>query len=143
MKFMTEKKTIYNLKIQGQVCRKTPNSLLCEKNKKPSCGQSYIYEDLTSIEKKLETNENLIRDHIKIITDVMPHNPIAKNHKHLHQLSYIQNIPNYKMYFIRKNDKQRHTYNKPIIPECGAIIVSNSDIIDDYDLCIVTEGTVR
>ena len=40
------------------------------------------------------------------------------------------------MYFIRKNDKQRHTYNKPLIPECGAIIVPNSDIIEDYDLCI-------
>ena len=43
------KKAIYNLKIQGQVCHKTPNSLLCGKNKKPSCGQLYIYDDLTSI----------------------------------------------------------------------------------------------
>ena len=66
------------MKIQGQVCHKTPNSLLCDKNKKPSCGQLYIYDDLTSIKKRLETNENLIRDHIEIITDVMSHNPIAK-----------------------------------------------------------------
>ena len=63
-------------------------------------------------------------------------NSYAKNFKFLHQLSNSQNLPNYKLYFVRKADKQQHRYNKPLIAECGAIIVSKSGIPDDYDLCI-------
>ena len=71
-----------------------------------------------------------------VLTEIMNNNPYAKNYKHLHQLSNIQNLPNYKLYFIRKNDKQKHHNNKPLTSECGAIIVSNSGIPDNYDVCV-------
>ena len=57
------------------------------------------------------------------LTQTMNNNPYAKCYKHFHQISNIQNLPNYILYFIRKNDKQKHRYNKPLTSECGAIIV--------------------
>jgi len=47
-------KTLYNLKIQGQIRHKAPNYLLVENNETPSCGQFYIYDDNDVIEKKIE-----------------------------------------------------------------------------------------
>ena len=40
------------------------------------------------------------------------------------------------MYFIRKNDNQQHRYNAPLTSECGAIIVSQDQIPENYDICI-------
>ena len=74
--------------------------------------------------------------HLEILTNILNTNPYAKNFKCLHQLSNLQNLPNYKLYFVRKRNKQQHRYNKPLTAECGAIIVSKSGIPDDYDLCI-------
>ena len=51
-----QQKAIYNLKIQGQVCHITPNTIISPSNEEPTCGQLYIYDDITSIEKRLKTN---------------------------------------------------------------------------------------
>lgn len=128
-------KGIYNLKIQGQVCHTTPNTLI-NKDNNPTCGQLYIYDNMTSIEKRLKANENLVKEHIEILTDILNDNPYAKKYKYLHQLANIKNIPDYRLYFLRKNDKQQHRYNKPLTSECGAIIISKSVIPEDYDLCV-------
>lgn len=70
------------------------------------------------------------------MTNILKKNPIAKNYKHLHQVANIQNLPNYKMIFLRKDGQQKHVYNKPLTAECGAIIVSDSGLPENYDLCV-------
>ena len=130
-------KAIYNLKIQGQICHKTPNTLLPNDNEEPSCGQLYIYDNLTSVDKRLQNNENLIKEHMILITTILSDNPYAKSYKYLYQLFNIQILPNYILYFIRKNDKQKYRYNKPLTSECGAIIVSNTGMPTTYDMCSV------
>lgn len=126
---------VYNLKIQGQVCHITPITLV-PKNNEPSCGQLYIYDDNIAVEKRLKTHQNLIKSHLEILTNIMNKNPYAKNYKCLHELSYLQKLPNYKLYFMRKNSKHQHCYNKPLTSECAAIIVSKSGVLDNYDVCI-------
>lgn len=128
-------KSIYNLKIQGQICHKTPNYLLSE-SEEPTCGQFYIYDDNDAIEKKLKSNPNLSINHMKLLTDVMNNNPYSKYLKHLHQISNIQEIPNYRLYFMRKNGSQKHQYNIPSVKECSAIIMSKSGVPADFDLCV-------
>lgn len=105
-------------------------------NDEPTCGQLYIYDDEISINKRLKTNEKLTKYHLVILTNIMNYNPYTKNFRSLNQLANVQNLPKYRLYFIRKNDKQKHRYNKPLTAECGAIIVSKSLIPDDFDLCI-------
>ena len=56
-------------------------------------------------------------------------------------MSHVQNLPNYKLYFIQKNNDQKHCYNKPLTSECGAIIVSKSGITENYDICIYPKST--
>ena len=51
-------KAIYNLKIQGQVCHVTPNSLLPSHNEEPICGLLYIYDDISSMEKDSKLMKN-------------------------------------------------------------------------------------
>lgn len=97
------KKAIYNLKIQGQICHTTPTTLLHEQSDKPSCSRLYIYDDDSAIQKRLNLFPQVHRDHLRILTFVFKDNPYAKKYKCLHQLSNIKNIPNYRMYFIRKN----------------------------------------
>ena len=60
-----KKKAIYNLKIQGQICHTTPNTLTPVNNKEPCCGQLYIYDNVTAIEKRLSKNENVSKEHLK------------------------------------------------------------------------------
>ena len=130
-----KKKAIYNLKIQGQICHTTPNTLIPVNNKEPCCGQLYIYDNVTAVEKRLSKNKNLSREHLKLLTEVLNKNPYAKKYKHLHEVAN-ENMSNYKMYFIRKNDNQQHRYNAPLTSECGAIIVSQDQIPENYDICI-------
>ena len=103
-------KAIYNLKIQGQVCHITPNTLLPLHKEEPICGQLYIYDDITSVEKRLKSNEKLTKEHLEILTNILNKNPYAVNFKSLYQLSNVQNLPNYKLYFTRKTNKQQHRY---------------------------------
>ncbi|OXU16454.1 hypothetical protein TSAR_006687 [Trichomalopsis sarcophagae] len=131
-------KSIYNIKIQGQICHVTPNTLKPDIHKTPKHSQFYIYDDQSAVEKRLNTNNNkkLIQSHIETLTKILKNNPIAKNYKHLHQIANIQNLPNYKMIFLLKNGQQKHVYNKPLTAECGAIIVSDSGLPENYDLCV-------
>jgi hypothetical protein len=86
-------KAIYNLTIQGQVCHTIPTTVIPENNKDPKCGQLYIYDNDTSIEKRLQNNEKLCKNHLEILTNILTNNPYAKKYKYLHQLSNIQNLP--------------------------------------------------
>lgn len=129
-------KSVYNLKIQDQVCHTTPNYVQNLVDEKPSCGQLYIYDDITAMEQRLKNNKDLTKEHIITLQRVMNNNPYAKNYKYLHQVANIKNIPNYRLYFIRKNDEHKHRYNKPLTSQCGAIIVSKSGISNNFDLCI-------
>ena len=61
----------YNLKIQGQVCHMTPNSLIPSNNEEPICGQLYIYDDVISIEKRQKANEKLIEEHLCRLTNIL------------------------------------------------------------------------
>ena len=53
------------------------------------------------------------------------------------QVYDITKIPNYKLYFLRKNNFQKHTYNKPLTSDCGVIIVTeNNQMPETFDVCI-------
>lgn len=126
-------KAVYNLKIQRQVCHMTPNSIIGEKG---SLTQLFIYDDLTKVEKYLKINDHLRNDHIKILSNVLNKNPYTKKYKYLHKIGKIEKLVNYKMYFIWKTKKEKHLYNKPLTSKCGAIIIFNTGVIEDYDLCV-------
>ena len=86
------------MKIQDQICHKIPNNLLRNNSEEPS----YIYDNATAIEKRLKNNAQLIKEHMIALTQIMNNNPYPKSYKHLHQISNIQNLPNYILYPRRK-----------------------------------------
>lgn len=86
-----------------------PHSLTPPENQNPCNGQLYIYDDEKSIEKRLNKNNNLVKEHVKSISSIMKnYNPYAKNYKSLHQICNMKKLPNYKMYFLRKNKQHKH-----------------------------------
>ena len=60
-----KKKGIYNLKIQGQICHITPNTLLPIDKEEPSCGQLYIYDNITALERRLKKNQDQVKNTYK------------------------------------------------------------------------------
>lgn len=62
-----KQKAIYNLKIQGQVCHIVPNTILPVNNEEPYCGQLYIYDTNTAIEKRLNANKNITKKHLQLL----------------------------------------------------------------------------
>lgn len=96
-------KAIYNLKIQGQVCHNLPNSLIPQKGEDPSNGQLYIYDDETSVEKRLKKNSNLVEQQVKSISSVLKNcNPYVKNYKSLYQICSKKNCPTIKCIFCKR-----------------------------------------
>lgn len=135
-------KGIYNLKIQGQISYSMPTTLIPAENEKPICGQLYFYEDNTAIEERLKSNDKLVKDHLTLIASVMENNPITKKYKYLKQIYDINNLPNYKLYFLRKSGLQKHTYNKPLTSDCGVIIVSkHNSIPENFDVCVYPKSS--
>ena len=114
-----------------------PTSSIPKQGKEPTCGQLYILDDHLAIQKRLQTDKKIVKEHLEIINAVMKNNPFCKNYKCLHQILNISNLPNYKIYFMRKNKNQSHTYNKPLTSDCAAIVVTDGDKIpEDYDVCV-------
>ena len=71
------KKEIYNLKIQGQVCHVTPNSIYARKGETPYGGQIYIHDDYKATKQRLK--DRLSKQHTEIISNVLNNiNPYAK-----------------------------------------------------------------
>ena len=137
VKYNNNQQSVYNLTIQGEISHSMPISLIPKKDKEPICGQLYILDDDTAVQKRVQTDKKLIKEHLEIINSVMKNNPFCKKHRCLHQLSNISNLPNYKIYFMRKNKYQNHTYNKPLTSDCAAIIVTDGDKVpEDYDVCV-------
>ena len=82
------KKGIYNLKIQGQACHVTPNSIYARKGETPYGGQIDIYDDYKAIKRRLKDNSRLSKQHMEILSNVLKNiNPYAKKYKYLHQLT--------------------------------------------------------
>ena len=112
-------KGINNLKIQGQISYSMPNTLIPPEGEKPICGQLYYYDDDTAISERLKANNKLVEKHLRTITSIMDNNPITKKYKYLKQVYNYYDLPNYKLYFLRKSNFQKHTYNKPLTSDCG------------------------
>lgn len=125
---------IYNLKIQGEVHHVVPNTLEPLGCNDARNGQIYIYDTNTSIQKRLDYAPQLNEKYLNILTPIMNKNPYSKKYKCLKELS--QKCVDYKLFFLQKNKKLKHNYNKPLTSECGAIIVSKSGMIGDIDLCV-------
>lgn len=131
------KRGIYDLKIQGQVCHITPNSIYTKKGEIPHSGQIYIFDDYKAIEQRLKENNNLCKKHVEIISKVLSKiNPYVKKYKNLYELSKNKALPEYYLYFIRNINLNKHRYNVPSTAECAALIVSKDGEIPNFDLCV-------
>ena len=105
------------MKIQGQVCYVTPNSIYAIKGKQ-----------------RLKDN----CQHMEIISNVSNNiNPYAKIYKNLHQLTKNKELSEYCLYFTRNINLNKSRYNSLSTAECAALTVSkDGDIPTFFDLCV-------
>lgn len=90
-KFMSNDIEGTNIEIDAFIKIYTPSSILAKRNEEPVCGQLYIYDNSTAIEKRLKKYPHVVEKHIIILTEMLSKNPYAQYYKHLHQLSNIEN----------------------------------------------------
>ena len=105
------KRGIYNLKIQGQLCDTIFNKLDSQNDNSTIRGKMYLY-DQEMIHFLIQDNPKLIEKHILTISTLLRAiNPYVFKYKQLYK--FCDNIPEYKLYFLRTVNRNPKTYNKP------------------------------
>lgn len=120
--FNDQRKGVYNLKIQGQVCHTTPDILIPEQGN-PHHSQIYVYDDQYANRMRLDSMDNLSGQYINIISTVLNSNPYVLKYKHLYELSKEQTIPKYELLLLRNKNFHKKNYDLPQTSECGALII--------------------
>lgn len=133
----TNKKGIYNLKIQGTVYHNTPTTLIPKQGQNPHYGQFYIYDVSDVVQMRADSSSNVTKNYVELLTkQINKQNPYAKRYKSLYEIYKNDENTNYRLTFLRKNGIHKYCYNEPVTGECAAIIVSKNEMPLDYDLCL-------